>query len=64
MMMTEQNSKNKKVTLRVDLDPDLGEKFLNLKKRWGLKTKTETIRHLINDYYSLLEKTNPSQETD
>ena len=40
-----------KFAIRVDLEGDIAEKFLKLKEKWGLKSHTETVRHLIKIMY-------------
>ena len=40
-----------KLAIRVDLEGDIAEKFLKLKEKWGLKSYTETVRHLIKIMY-------------
>lgn len=40
-----------KIAIRVDLEEEIADKFLELKKKWGLKSYTETVRHLIKTVY-------------
>ena len=40
-----------KLAIRVDLEGDIAESFLKLKEKWGLKSYTETVRHLIKLMY-------------
>lgn len=40
------------ISVRVDFDGDLSEKFLHVKKLLGFKTNTAVLIHLVNEAFN------------
>jgi len=51
-----------RVVLRVDLDGELVDELVAIKKHLGLKNNTETIRYLIHEKYQEIRKREGTQE--
>lgn len=47
-----------KVTIRIDLDGELAQKFLTLKKKYGLKTNADVVRFIITQTHEKLSEAN------
>jgi hypothetical protein len=44
-------SDDKVLDIRLKLDGDVAQRFLEIKKAKGLKNETEVLRLIINEYY-------------
>jgi hypothetical protein len=51
-----EDKKEEKITLRVDLRGPIVEKFRTVKEHFGLENDTELIRLLISEEYTRLSK--------
>ena len=45
-------SETEKIKICVDIEGEVSERFLYLKKKWGLKTHSSVIRLLISNEYA------------
>lgn len=51
-------NESKTIQIRLDLKGDIAEKFMQIKKRYGLESNTDLLRLLISKTYEELNREN------